>query len=80
MQETPSRLTGKIFYFNGTFGYLSVDGSVERVFFHGSELPSPMVGEAVSFTLGKYGGRLCAINIAPISLGGGRSDARPAHR
>jgi cold shock CspA family protein len=68
MQPTPSPLTGKIFYFNGTFGYLSVDGSVERVFFHGSELPSPIVGEAVSFTLGKYGGRLCAINIAPISL------------
>ncbi|MGA8408572.1 MAG: hypothetical protein WB680_15460 [Candidatus Acidiferrales bacterium] len=76
MQETPSRLTGKIFYFNGTFGYLSVDGSVERVFFHGSELPRPMIGEAVSFALGKYGGRLCAINIAPIGLGAPKTAAR----
>jgi cold shock CspA family protein len=76
MQENPSRLTGKIFYFNGRFGYLSVDGSVERVFFHGSEFPSPMVGETVSFTLGKYSGRLCAINIAPISLGAPKTAVR----
>jgi cold shock CspA family protein len=73
MQQTPSRLTGNVFYFNGRFGYLSVDGSVERLFFHGSELPPGkplLVGERVAFTLGQYSGKLCAIDIAPISLGG----------
>jgi hypothetical protein len=72
MQQTLSRLTGKVFYYNGRFGYLSVDGSVERVFFHGSEFPPGkplLVGEPVAFTLGQYTGKLCAIDILPISLG-----------
>jgi len=66
-------LTGKVFYYNGKFGYLSVDGSVERVFFHHSEFPDghpPICGEPVSFTLGKYSGKICAIDVRPTSLSG----------
>ena len=66
-------LTGIIHYFNGKFGYIAVTGSVERVFFHHSEFGEgrrPIVGEAVSFTLGKHSDRICAIDVRPISLGG----------
>lgn len=73
MQDTVLHLTGKIFFFNGRFGYIAVDGSTERAFFHHSELPAgqpPTVGESVAFTLGSYNGRVCAINVRPTSLGG----------